>query len=84
MEEYRRRAKSAAPAYILWLFLAFHYIYLRKWGLQFLFWLTLGGFGIWWLIDLFRVAGMVRDYNKDVATDVMRTVRALGADRGIG
>ncbi len=82
MEEYSRRAKSAGPAYILWLFLGMHYVYLRKWGLQVLFWMTVGGLGFWWFIDLFRVAGLVRDYNKDVATDVMRTVKALGGDRG--
>ena len=84
LEEYRRRAKSPAPGYILWLLLGFHYIYLRKWATQFLFWITVGGLWIWWMVDLFRVAGMVRDYNKDIATDVMRTVKALGADRRDG
>ena len=83
LEEYRRRAKSIGPAYILWLLLGFHYIYQRKWGLQILFWLTLGGLWLWWIVDLFRMPGMVRDYNKDVATDVMRTVRALGSDRRV-
>ncbi|MDT8341165.1 MAG: TM2 domain-containing protein [Longimicrobiales bacterium] len=78
MEEYSRRAKGAAPAYILWLLLGFHYVYLRRWGLQFLFWITGGGFLIWWVVDLFRVPGMVRNYNKDTATDVMRTIRAIG------
>src|SRR5579884_4011680 len=72
VEEYRRKAKSAGPAYLLWLLLGWHYIYLRKWGIQFLFWLTLGGFFIWWIVDLFRIPGMVRDYNKDVAVDVLR------------
>ena len=83
LEEYRRRAKSIPPAYILWLLLGFHYIYLRKWGLQILFWLTLGGLWLWWIVDLFRMPGMVRDYNKDIATDVMRTVRALGPARNV-
>jgi TM2 domain-containing membrane protein YozV len=81
LEEYRRRAKSPAPGHILWLLLGFHHIYLRKWGTQFLFWITVGGLWIWWIVDLLRIAGMVRDYNKDIATDVMRTVTALGADR---
>ncbi len=84
LEEYLRRSKRAAPAYLLWMLVGFHYVYLRKWDLQFFFWLTAGGMLLWWLVDLFRVAGMVRDYNRDIATDVMRTVMALGAARGMG
>ncbi len=79
IEEYRRKTKSCGVAYILWFLLGWHYIYLRKWGLQFLFWVTLGGFVFWWLVDLFRVPGLIDDYNKDVATDVMRNLKAVSA-----
>jgi len=77
IEEYRRKAKSVGIAYILWLLLGWHYVYLRKWGIQILFWLTLGGLFIWWLIDAFRIPGMIRDYNKDVAVDVLRNLKAI-------
>jgi len=78
IEEYKRRKKSVGVAYILFLFvLCLHYGYLRKWGLQIVFWLTVGGFFIWWIIDLFRLAGLVRDYNKDIALDVMRNLKAI-------
>jgi hypothetical protein len=77
LEEFNRKAKDSGTAYGLWFLLGWHYIYLRKWGLQILFWLTFGGFLMWWFIDLFRVAGMVTDYNKDVATDVMRNLVAV-------
>ena len=30
VEEYRRKAKSIAPAYILWLLLGWHYVYFGK------------------------------------------------------
>lgn len=78
-EEYKRKKKSVALAYILMLpiFFVLHYGYLRKWGLQFLFWFTAGGFGVWWLIDLFRTYGLVQDYNKDVAVDVIRNLKAI-------
>lgn len=78
VEEYRRKAKSTGPAYLLWLFLGWHYVYLRKWGIQILFWVTLGGLFVWWLIDLFRIPGMVMDYNKDVSVDVLRNLKVLG------
>lgn len=33
-------------------------------GVAFL--LTFGGLGIWWLVDLFQVMGMTRDYNRTI------------------
>lgn len=78
VEEFKRKRKSVGIAYLfLVIILAMHYGYLRKWGLQIVFWLTAGGLGIWWLIDLFRVPGLVRSYNKDVANDVMRNLKAI-------
>lgn len=78
LEEYRRKKKSSGVAYLLWLFVfQLHYGYLKKWGLQIIFWLTGGGFLIWWFIDLFRIPGMVRNYNKDMAMDVMRSLKMI-------
>jgi len=77
VEEYRRKAKSIAPAYILWLLLGWHYVYFGKWGMQILFWLTAGGLLFWWIIDAFRIPAMKRNHNKDVATDVLRDLKAI-------
>lgn len=74
VEEYRRKAKSSGPAYLLWALVGGHYLYLGKWGIQVLFWLTLGGLLIWWLADLLRIPGMIRDFNKDVAVDVLKNL----------
>lgn len=56
--------KSTGTAYLLF-FLLFgtHYAYLGKWGLQFLFWFTFGGIGIWALIDLFTMSSKVNNHN---------------------
>ncbi len=58
-------------AYLFWLFFGAHYLYFRRPGTQLLFWLTAGGFGIWALIDLFRIPGMVDEQNLELldATD---------------
>ena len=77
VEEYRRKAKSTGVAYILWLFCGLHYAYIRKWGIQFLFWFTAGGLFVWWFIDLFRTAGIISDYNKDTSVDVLRNLKAI-------
>lgn len=77
IEEYKRKAKSIGVAYVLWFLLGWHYIYLRKWGLQVLYWVTLAGLLIWMIADAFRIPGMIRDYNKDIATDVLRNLKAI-------
>lgn len=77
VEEFRRRSKSLAVAYILWFLLGWHYAYLRKWGTQVLFWLVAGGLGVWWIIDLFRLPRMVRSINRDIAVDVMRDLKII-------
>ena len=60
------KIKSTGTAYLLWFFLGFHYGYLGKWGLQLLYWVTLGGFGIWALIDLFTLSGKIDRYNANI------------------
>jgi hypothetical protein len=77
LEEYERKEKSIFVGYILWLLLGWHYAYQKKWGIQILFWITGGGLFIWWLIDIFRVHGMINNYNKDKAIEVMRNLRAI-------
>lgn len=61
----RRNLKDTLTAYLYWLCLGSHYIYLNKMRTQIVFWLTLGGLGMWWLIDMIRLPGMVNDYNID-------------------
>lgn len=70
---YRAQAKSPVVA-LAFLPLGWHYLYLRKRGLQVLFWLTLGGLAAWWVLDFFRIRRLVRDYNRRVAMHVMRAL----------
>jgi hypothetical protein len=78
VEEYKRKNKSLGFAYLFLLIVfSLHYGYLRKWGLQIVFWITGGGFLIWWFIDIFRLPGLVKNYNKDIATDVMRNLKVI-------
>ena len=55
--------KSSGTAYLLWFFFGLHYAYLGKWGLQILYWITLGGIGIWAVIDLFTLSGRIANHN---------------------
>jgi TM2 domain-containing membrane protein YozV len=60
------KVKSTGTAYLFWFLLGAHYAYLGKWGIQILYWLTLGGLGIWALIDLFTMSGKVNKYNAEI------------------
>ena len=43
--------KPIGTVYMYWLFFGIHYAYFGKWGLQLLYWATLGGLGIWAISD---------------------------------
>lgn len=62
--------KSTGTAYVMYWFLGCHYGYVGKWGIQLAYWFTLGGFGMWILIDLFRVGGIVRRYNNKIYAEL--------------
>jgi hypothetical protein len=64
--------RSIGIAYILFFIVGGHYAYLNKWGYQILYWITLGGLGIWFLIDLFRVSEYVRRFNADIFYELDR------------
>lgn len=68
MNKHRLAAKirSIGVAYLLFIFIGAHYAYVNKWGTQILFWITFGGLGIWWLIDIFRIPGMVHRFNDPI------------------
>lgn len=74
-EEYNRNARTTSIGYILHLLVfGTHYAYLNQWILQFLYWFTAGGFGIWWFIDLFRIPSMIEAHNNKVADQTLRHV----------
>lgn len=60
--------KSTIVAYILWLLLGIfgvHHFYLRRDRHAFVWWATLGGFGIGWLSDFLRLPEYVEEANEE-------------------
>lgn len=51
----------------LFLLLGWSYGSLGKIGLQILFYLTLGGIGVWTFVRLFSLNGAIKRYNKQIA-----------------
>lgn len=61
--------KSVFEAYILWFplgLLGFHHFYLRRYGFGIFYFFTVGGCGIGWLMDLFRMPYLVREANEEL------------------
>src|SRR4051794_25807713 len=71
--EYEQKRKSVAVGYLTWL-IGFHYLYARKVGVQFAFWLTAGGFWIWYIADLFRLPAIIRSANEQIARQSLQTL----------
>lgn len=71
--EFDKKRRKLAPAYLLWL-IGCHYLYLRKVGLFIAYFLTGGGFGVWAIVDLFRMPGIVRASNEESARTALTTL----------
>lgn len=67
---YESRKANSTTVWLLFLFLGWSYGSLDKIGLQILYYVTLGGFGLWALIRLFTLNGALRDYNRRIAGQV--------------
>ncbi len=64
------KMKSKAVAYLCWFLFGCQYAYLGQWGKQILYWVTLGGLGVWAIIDLFRIGSKVSNYNLKIALQI--------------
>jgi hypothetical protein len=79
LEIYTSKRKSLGIALPLVLAYGMHFVYLEETGSGVLFWFTAGGFGIWWIIEFFRVGGMVKDFNSYVALKALAEVKPIDA-----
>ena len=61
---------NKTTTWLLFLFLGWSYGSLGKIGLQILYYITLGGFGLWTLIRLFTLNGAIKKYNKNICLRV--------------
>ena len=67
---YESRKANPTTIWMLFLFLGWSYGSLDKIGLQILFYVTLGGLGVWALIRLFTLSGAIKSYNQKIAGQV--------------
>jgi len=75
LQMYESRKLQSGTAWLLFLLLGWSYGSMNAMGKQILFYITLGGLGIWTLVRLFTLGGAIKDYNKQIAISA-----GLGAD----
>lgn len=72
--EVDKKGKSKTPAWLLWLFtggIGGHRYYMGDIGYAIAMTLTLGGFGLWTLIDAFLINGTIDKKNEEIEREVM-------------
>lgn len=72
--EYRRRRRGIIPNLILAVFFPVQLFLLGRWLLGAAFWATLGGLGVWWIIEIFLTPMRVRDYNMSLARSILDNI----------
>lgn len=82
--EYEHKKKKRSIGWLLWLFFGWHYIYAGKIGLQFAYWFTFGGLGIWAIVDLFRMPSIIQSANDQIARQALQTLQIATSFGGPG
>jgi hypothetical protein len=71
----RKELRSPGIAGLLWIFFGLHLIYLKDYKGQLIFLITLGGFGIWWLLEAWVLESRIKLFNlrlyRRYATQIM-------------
>ena len=78
--EMDKKKKSTAATWLLWLFfggLGGHRYYLGKYGTAFVMTITLGCLGIWTLIDLFLINGMLKKENEKIEGSIISEIQHI-------
>lgn len=76
--EYIRKKRSVGAMVALSILFPIQLFLLGKTGLGVAYLLTGGGFGVWWVIEWFMTPQRVRDYNSDLAAQIVRNMKLLG------
>jgi TM2 domain-containing membrane protein YozV len=78
--EMDRKKKSTATTWILWFFfggLGGHRYYLGRIGSAVAMTFTLGGLGIWSIIDIFLINGMINKKNSEIETGIISEIKLM-------
>ena len=80
VEEYKRKRKSIAVGYVMWILFSAHNVYLDRgigmWLLQVIACACVVGIP-WVLYDLFVIPSKIRELNNDIAKEILRDIKIM-------
>jgi len=68
----KTQLKRTEWAYLFFMMFGSHYLYLGKPGMQLLYWISIGGFGIWFLVDMFTMDQKIQSHNTKILMQLER------------
>ena len=78
-DEYKRKYKNKTVILLLAIFFPIQLFLLGKVGLGIFFFLTLGGFYVWWIIEIFLAIPRTRTFNEDLAKTILRDLKMMNS-----
>jgi TM2 domain-containing membrane protein YozV len=78
-EDYLKKMKNPTTLLLLAILFPIHYFLLGQTGKGVLFLLTGGGVYVWYIIDWFRIKGMVNEFNEEIAKTLIRDMKTMGS-----
>jgi hypothetical protein len=76
-DEYKRKSKSSGLLTALAILFPIQLFLLGKTGLGIAFIITLGGMGVWWIIEWFITPKRVKSFNDDAATRLLTEMKIM-------
>ena len=83
IEYLQSKIKPIGKTYTHWFLFGSHYAYLGKWNIQVLYWLTLGGIGIWAIADFFRMTEIIIKQRESVFEQIEKQILKEKLTQGI-
>lgn len=78
--EFDKKQKSKGIAFVLWLFtggIGGHRYYMGDIGYALGMTVTLGGLGLWTLIDAFLISGRIEQKNEEIESNIIQNVKII-------
>ena len=68
------RKKSLQLGYLCWMMCGSHYLYVKRPVKQLIFWGTIGGLLVWYMLDLFLMFFVIDRYNREVSFEILNEI----------
>jgi len=79
IKEFNTKKKDPTLMLILAIFFPIQLFFLGKTGLGIAFFLTGGGCGIWWIIEIVLANKRTKEYNEEIATQIIRDIKIINS-----